>query len=70
MLFYRQYYTIHCDTQYWEKKSQNDFPRISMVQGAWMAQLVEYLSLDFGCHDPRFMGSRLALGSSLSVEPT
>ena len=48
MLFYRQYCTIHCDTQYWEKRSQNDFLKISMVQGAWVAQLFEYLTLDFG----------------------
>ena len=39
-------------------------------QGAWVAQSVEHLTLDFGSvHDPRVMGSSPKLGSVLSVEP-
>ena len=39
-------------------------------QGAWVAQLVEHLTLDLGSgHDPRVMGSSLELSSMLSMEP-
>ena len=39
-------------------------------RGAWVAQLVEHLTLDFGLgHDPRVVGLSLTLGSALSVEP-
>ena len=39
-------------------------------RGAWVAQVVEHLTLDFGSsHDPRVMGSSSASGFTLSVEP-
>ena len=38
--------------------------------GAWMAQSVERLMLDFSSgHNPRIMGSSPISGSALSVEP-
>ena len=41
------------------------------LQGAWVAQSVECLILDFGSgHDPRIVGSSPDLGSVLSMEPT
>ena len=37
--------------------------------GSWVAQLVEFLTLDFGSgHDPGFVGPSPVLGSALSVE--
>ena len=39
------------------------------LRGAWVAQLVEHLTLDFGSgHDLRVMGSSPVLGSVLSVQ--
>ena len=39
-------------------------------RGAWVAQSVEHLTLDFSSgHDPRGTGSSSRLGSVLSVEP-
>ena len=53
--------TINCITSK-NKKSKN--------WDAWMAQLVEHLTLDFGSgHDPRVMGSSPTLGSVLSMGP-
>ena len=41
-----------------------------MSAGAWVAQSVERLTLDFSSgHDLRVMGSSPALGSVLSMEP-
>ena len=38
--------------------------------GAWVAQSVECLTLDFGSgHDPRIQGSSPKSGPALSVEP-
>ena len=38
--------------------------------GAWVAQSVEHLTLDFGSGcDPRVVGSSPALGTVLSMEP-
>ena len=38
--------------------------------GAWVAQSVEHLTLDFGSgHDPEVVGSSPASGPSLSMEP-
>ena len=40
-------------------------------QGAWVAQSVECLTLDFGSgHDPRVLGSSPVSGSLLGAEPT
>ena len=41
-----------------------------MFWGAWVAQWVEPLTLDFGSgYDSRVVGLSPALGSTLSVEP-
>ena len=40
------------------------------TQGAWVAQSVEHLTLDFSSgHDPRVVGFSPASGSVLSMEP-
>ena len=40
-------------------------------RGAWVAQLVEYVTLDFGSgYDPRVVGCSPTVGSTLSMEPT
>ena len=42
-----------------------------MPMGAWVAPLVECVTLDFGSgHDPRVVGSSPMSNSMLNVEPT
>ena len=43
---------------------------LALSWGSWVAQLGEFLTLDFGLgHDPRVMGLRPVSGSMLSVDP-
>ena len=44
--------------------------KLSLWGGAWVDQLVKYLTLDFSSgHDLGFLRSSLILGSELSGEP-
>ena len=54
----------------WTIKYPNKQMQLKIFRGAWVDQLIEHLTLDFGSdHDLRVVGSSPSSGSALSMEP-